>query len=218
MKLSELTVEQNKALIEHFPYLQPRNLWTDKIPEDYSYEYVRGAHELPDGWHRLFLLYCMSIKPPLRKANFIDQFRFSQIKEKWGEMTIYDNGTPRDIHDELTDLNYIYARISKLICQYCGSRSQYETRGWVSYFCKDCGEKHFSEEGLIEIDEPDFIVRLESWEAIKDENNNIIDYNKIVRTLDVFPYLEEYLNCLKLSDEEFLNYIFTYVGARYENI
>ena len=51
----DFTMEQNKALIEHFPYLQPRSLWTDEIAPDYSYDHIRGQWELPDGWGRLFL-------------------------------------------------------------------------------------------------------------------------------------------------------------------
>ena len=205
----DFTMEQNKALIEHFPYLQPRSLWTDEIVPDYSYDHIRGQWELPDGWHRLFLLYCMSIKPILAKADFVDRFRFSQIKEKYGVLTIYDNGCPQEIYQEICDLNYIYTRISKLICQQCGQFAIYESRGWVSYFCKDCSEKIFDKDSLLPVDEPDYEINIEWWEAIKDEaGNSTGEYNKLQRQLDAFPYFEEYLNCLKMTDEEFLDYLF----------
>lgn len=201
----EFTREQNKALIEHFPYLQPRNLWTDEIVKDYDYDHIRGQWDLPDGWHRLFLLYCMSIKPILKKANFIDQFRFSQLKEKWGEMTLYDNGVPQDIHEEMSDIKYIYERISALICQHCGNFAEYEARGWVSFFCKNCIAKIFDEGDYNKLDEPDFIIKITSWKPSSDSNSS--ELIKIVREIDAFPYFEEYLNCLKLTDEEFLKYI-----------
>ena len=31
-----LSKEENKLLVEYFPFLQPRNVWTDKIPENYD--------------------------------------------------------------------------------------------------------------------------------------------------------------------------------------
>lgn len=29
-----MTIEENKALIERFPFLLPHNRWTDKVPEN----------------------------------------------------------------------------------------------------------------------------------------------------------------------------------------
>ena len=52
------TVEQNKKLIEKFPYLMPINLWTLEPVKDYDFDYIRGDYELPDGFMRCFLLYC----------------------------------------------------------------------------------------------------------------------------------------------------------------
>ena len=36
----ETTKEQNKKLIERYPFLMPRNRWTGKVPEDYDYSYT----------------------------------------------------------------------------------------------------------------------------------------------------------------------------------
>ena len=91
------TPEQNKKLIEIYPYLQPRNVWTDKIPEDYDYSYIRGDKEVPDGWLRLFLLYCKAIRPALVNDSYLEQFRFSQVKEKYGSMRLYDFGAPKEV-------------------------------------------------------------------------------------------------------------------------
>lgn len=33
----DMTKEQNKKLIERYPFLLPHNRWTDKVPEDYDY-------------------------------------------------------------------------------------------------------------------------------------------------------------------------------------
>ena len=33
-------IEKNKELIKKYPFLLPRNVWTDKVPEDYDYSYT----------------------------------------------------------------------------------------------------------------------------------------------------------------------------------
>ena len=78
-----------KALIEEYPYLQPRNVWNDEISEDYDYEYILGEYDLPEGWMKLFLQMCEDIREPLVKANYLNEFRFSQLKEKYGSMRVY---------------------------------------------------------------------------------------------------------------------------------
>ena len=32
--------EENKELIEKYPFLQPRNVFTDKVSGDYDYSYI----------------------------------------------------------------------------------------------------------------------------------------------------------------------------------
>ena len=54
-QIAELEKIANEQLIKFMPYLQPRNVWTDEIPKDYDYEYIRGEHEIPEGWLSLFL-------------------------------------------------------------------------------------------------------------------------------------------------------------------
>ena len=97
----------NKKLCEQFPYLVPRNVFTDKIPEDYDYDYIRGEYELPDGWFDLFLQMCEDIKQPLVDANYLEKFRFSQIKEKYGTMRCYVFGAPEEVHNILHKYEYL---------------------------------------------------------------------------------------------------------------
>jgi hypothetical protein len=44
-----LTKEQRKKLTELYPFLIPRNVFTDEIPENYDYDYIRGEGEIPFG-------------------------------------------------------------------------------------------------------------------------------------------------------------------------
>ena len=54
-----------KALIEKYPYLQPRRMTDGKISTDYDYQYIVGEHDLPEGWLVLFLQACEDIRFPL---------------------------------------------------------------------------------------------------------------------------------------------------------
>jgi hypothetical protein len=60
---------QNKKLIKRYPFLLPRNVFTDEVPEEYDYSYIRGIGELPKGWEKLFLQMCEDIRTPLVKQN-----------------------------------------------------------------------------------------------------------------------------------------------------
>ena len=73
-----LTPEQqrNKELVKRYPFLLPRNVFDDSIPEDYDYSYIWGIGDIPVGWEKLFLQMCEDIRQPLIDANFIEKFRF----------------------------------------------------------------------------------------------------------------------------------------------
>ena len=46
--------EQNKKLCERYPFLLPRNVFSDKLEKDYDYSYIKGIGEIPEGWSKLF--------------------------------------------------------------------------------------------------------------------------------------------------------------------
>lgn len=73
MKLSK---EDYMGLIDYFPFLYPRNVWTDKPVEDYDYSWCLGVDELPEGWVRLFLLFCKHLRKDLILHKYLDKFRF----------------------------------------------------------------------------------------------------------------------------------------------
>lgn len=131
----KLTKEDRKQLIDYYPYLQPRNIWTDKIPDDYDYEYIRGEGELPKGWFPIFLQMCEDISHPLAEVGFLDKFRFSQIKEKYNTMRCYNFGAP----PKAQDIIHKYEHMSRYVCTKCGRPAAYETQGWyIESFCEDC--------------------------------------------------------------------------------
>lgn len=133
-----MTKEENKALIERMPYLMPRNVFTDEVPDNYDFGYIRGEFELPHGWFRLFLQMCEDIREPLIKADQLDSFRFTQIKEKWGYMECYNFGAPKTVQDIIDDYRYV----SKFVCCECGKPATVQTNVWVENYCQECAEKY----------------------------------------------------------------------------
>lgn len=129
--------EINKRIIERYPYLLPRNVWTDKIDDDYDYSYIRSC-EIPDGWNRLFLQLCEDIREPLIKVDYLEKFRFSQIKEKYGRLECYTFGESDEVHDILSK----YRAMSKHVCNQCGKPAEYMTTDYILPFCSDCFEKY----------------------------------------------------------------------------
>lgn len=126
----EKIIAFNKQLIDEYPFLLPRNRFSDKVAEDYDYTYTELI-EMPDGWLIAFgnnLL--KELKDELIKLNCLDDYRVIQIKEKYGELRWYGSF--------YTDTAEKYCDISRLVCQYCGKQAKIVTKGWVSYLCEDC--------------------------------------------------------------------------------
>lgn len=126
---------KNKELIERYPFLQPRNVWTDKVPEDFDYSYTR-LDEIPNGWRMAFgLELCEELRIALIEENYLDKFRFSQIKEKYGRLCLYNFGASERVHAILRK----YEKLSETVCIVCGAPATRITRGWISPFCDNCG-------------------------------------------------------------------------------
>lgn len=129
-------IEQNKILVERYPFLLPRNVWTDEVPKDYDYSYIRGT-EIPDGWEKVFLQMCEDIRQPLIDANYLEKFRFSQIKEKYNTMRLYHCGAPETVNEILNK----YEIMASYICTLCGKPAAYESKGYIASFCENCWQK-----------------------------------------------------------------------------
>ena len=133
-------LEENKELVKEFPFLKPRNVWTDEEIEDYDYSFTI-LDEIPEGWKKSFgRLLCEDIKKVLIKENTLDSFRIDQIKEKYGTLRLYCNGSK-----EIQDIINKYEHISKHTCIVCGNVNVpiYDD-GWVSPYCDKCFEKSFN--------------------------------------------------------------------------
>lgn len=126
---------KNKRLIEDYPFLQPRNIWTDQIPEGFNYNYTR-LDEIPDGWKVAFgFKLCEELREALVEADYLDKFRFSQIKEKYGRLCLYNFGVPEKAHEVIRK----YEKLSKTTCILCGAPATKISCSWISPYCDGCG-------------------------------------------------------------------------------
>lgn len=70
----------SKELIKKYPWLQLRNVWTNKIVDDK----LTWLDDLPEGWRKSFGLQMVEeLDQILKKANYQDKYKITQIKEKW---------------------------------------------------------------------------------------------------------------------------------------
>lgn len=129
--------ELNKKMVEEFPFLLPHNRWTDKVSEDYDYSY-NELWALENGWAKAFgyELIC-ELRDALIEANYLYDYRITQIKEKYGTLRWYDFGAPEKAFDIIRK----YEKLSGEVCVRCGKPATHITSGWINYMCKDCVEE-----------------------------------------------------------------------------
>ncbi len=125
-------IEYNKKLVEDYPFLMPYNRFTGEPVGDYEFTELDS---MPNGWRLAFgdrMLH--EIKEELIKENYLDNYRVTQIKEKWGELRWYDNGCSK----ELSDILDKYTLLSRYTCIDCGNKADYISKGWVAPLCNTC--------------------------------------------------------------------------------
>ena len=136
--------EENKELIEKYPFLQPRNVFTDKVSGDYDYSYILIKDDIYNGWwDRFGIALCEDIKGILEKADYLDKFRILQCKEKYGTLRIYTGGLPEKIYNEFLEHMSAWDYISSHTCIVCGKFPV--PMRHISWICPYCDE-HFLEE------------------------------------------------------------------------
>ena len=146
----ETTKEYNKALCERYPFLIPSNRWSgvriteasgggfwpgspDAVP---NYDYERTElDDMPDGWRIAFgEQLCEELKEELVRAGYLDKYRITQIKEKYGMLHWYDNGNTKRGNDIISK----YVRLSERTCICCGKPATRVTTTWISPYCDKC--------------------------------------------------------------------------------
>lgn len=130
---------KNKKLIELHPYLLPRNVWTGKPLTNYDFTYTE--YDCIDrGWQIGFGKFLLEdLREACLGTDFLYKLRFSQIKEKFGSLRMYDFGAPQEVRDVITK----YEFISEHVCSQCGSPYAciVNDYGWYVTLCQHCWDK-----------------------------------------------------------------------------
>ncbi len=157
----------NKELIEKYPWLTPSNRWSGKWitncagsdgeegywPEDpsvhpeYNYEYTE-LDEMPQGWRAAFgEQMCAELNEEIARwpEQARDNFRITQIKEKYGSLRFYTSGETREFRQIVEK----YEKLSKRTCIGCGQPARWISRGWISPWCDDCARAALEEANKI---------------------------------------------------------------------
>ena len=151
---AEETKRKNRELCEKYPFLIPSNRWSgmriteaegggfwpgdpEEIPE-YDYEFTE-LDDMPDGWRIAYgEQMCEELKNELLEAGgekALNEYRITQIKEKYGGLRWYDSGCTERWHKEILPK---YAKLCQRTCIRCGKPAAYISTGWISPWCEDC--------------------------------------------------------------------------------
>lgn len=131
----------NKELCKKYPFLSwygnPLYLgYSEDLNLDYKYTW---EDELPEGWRKAFCPQMWDdLKTILEKADYVDKFRFAQIKEKYGTLRLYHNGVPASIYEEVSAWETKYENLSEETCINCGAPATHMTLGWINFVCENC--------------------------------------------------------------------------------
>lgn len=131
----------NKELVEKYPFLIIRTDWYTGKPlseDEINYEHT-WWDDIPEGWAKAFgIQMCDELLEILKEGNCLNDYRIVQIKEKYGSLRIYDNGTPLEIRDKYYTWLQKYEDLSEKTCIMCGEPATHKTRGWINYVCESC--------------------------------------------------------------------------------
>lgn len=135
---------KNKKILKKYPFLAPVDWYGHKMShKQHKYNFTM-LNDIPRGWKNLFLQFCEDIKPILIKGDYLDKYYFVQLKEKYGILTIYDNGVPSSIYEEVSRLISDYEIISENVCIDCGNPyAKMCNVSWISPYCKKCFKKYY---------------------------------------------------------------------------
>lgn len=137
-------IEENKRLIEIYPFLKPVNVWTGKEIEDYDYSFTY-LDNMPEGWEKAFgRQMCAEIKEAL--GNDIKNYMIIQVKEKYGQLRWYTNWTT----DRLEEIIDKYTKLSEKTCVRCGQPATKISLGWICPWCDECAKNIDDKFQLIE--------------------------------------------------------------------
>ena len=108
------------------------------------------AYGVPMGWLEEFDKMCGEVVAALEEVGYDAKrnFKFVQVKEKFGELRVYWTLVANDEDDPEPQYNPTYEKISEIVdrhctatgkmCCRCGEPATKKTKGWVRPYCEPC--------------------------------------------------------------------------------
>lgn len=79
----------NNELLDKYPWLKLRNVWTNEEIEEIEDNEFTWLDDMPEGWRVSFgEKMVRELDKILKKANFQNNYKIVQIKEKWRIFTL----------------------------------------------------------------------------------------------------------------------------------
>ena len=129
------TPEWRVEMVEKYPFLQCYDIYGSgkELPP----EQCIWLDHLPDGWViRFGEEMCKELKEILVKADFLEEYKISQVKSKFGGLRWYDNMSYSNV--EYREWSDKYEELSELTCELCGKPAKWQTMGWIMSLCDKC--------------------------------------------------------------------------------
>ena len=131
-----MTPELEQQLVKDFP-----NLFSD-YGKDMKLTAMHWGCDVEDGWEPILRKACQKLEPLIldwveRNPNDLSfKPRFSQVKEKYGTLSIYWTSATDDMYS-ITDAAETK---SATTCEQCGKPGKLRGRGWVYTSCYTCAD------------------------------------------------------------------------------
>lgn len=121
MKRLEVSEEEKVELGKEYPFLV----------SDGGFNHM---DDVPSGWLNIFKEFLPKLKIRLIEIDKLNEYKITQIKEKFGIIRVYDNFCDEKIIKLIQELEYK----SEKTCIICGEPATYVSLGWISPYCTEC--------------------------------------------------------------------------------
>ena len=165
---------KNRKFLKKYPFAAPVDWWGWKIsPKVHKYDFT-AWDDIPIGWRKAFgSQLAEDLKEACIKSHFpMEKLVFCQIKEKYGELRMYNYGATTEVQEVIDD----YEVISRNCCMYCGRPDAGVTEGWIEPICRTCWNKKYKEPyDLVEVRIPD------SYKVNHYDKDNVVAEVRIIK-------------------------------------
>lgn len=120
MKRLVLTDNEKNELAKEYPFLLSNNF--------------NHIDDVPSGWLNIVKEFLPKLKARLIEIDFLDKYKITQIKEKFGFIRWHDNTADDGVIKLVQELE----QKSEKTCIICGEPAKYISLGWISPYCEDC--------------------------------------------------------------------------------